>query len=385
MKYDFDTPIRRRGTNSMKWDDCSADDILPLWVADMDFAVAPAIQEAVAKRAAHPTYGYTLIPSSYYDAITEWFGRRHQWNISTEWIIPTTGVIPAMSTTIKAVCMPGEKVLVMTPVYNHFFSSILNNGCQVEESPLILHGNRYNVDWVDFNERASDPKVTLFLLCNPHNPAGRVWTKDELERMAEICWRHNVAICSDEIHCELTRPGLDYTPMEPIASRMGVRCAMVGSPSKAFNIAGLQIANVVCRNDELRRRIDRAININEVCDVNPFGVVALEAAYRYGEDWLDQLREYIWSNYQLLRKQIESRRPRWKLIDLEGTYLAWIDIRATGMSSSDMEHMLTEKARVRISAGNIYGERDGEGFIRINLACPRAMLLEAIERIFEVV
>lgn len=381
MKYDFDTHLQRRGTNCAKWDDSAADDILPLWVADMDFAVAPAIHEAIMKRAAHPVFGYTQIPQSYYDAIAEWFGGRHQWTIQPEWIIPTTGVIPAISSTIKAVCMAGEKVLVMTPVYNHFFSSIFNNGCQVEESPLVLHDDYYEVDWSDFEQRASDPKTTLFLLCNPHNPAGRVWRRDELIRMAEICRDHNVTICSDEIHCELTRPQLDYNPMWPIADKNGAQCVVLNSPSKAFNIAGLQIANVICSNAELRRRIDRAININEVCDVNPFGVVALEAAYRHGGDWLDELRAYLWDNYKALCQFFSRRFPQLTVIRLEGTYLAWIDVKALGMNSQNVEQMLIEKACVRIAAGNIYGQRDGEGFIRINMACPRDMLLEALNRI----
>jgi len=382
MHYDFDKIIERRGTNSTKWDDMDAPDLLPLWVADMDFEVAPAIQEAIRNRAAHPVFGYTHIPESYYASIVNWFGRRHQWHIEKEWIIPTTGVIPAMSAVIKAVCMPGEKVLVATPVYNHFFSSIRNNGCEATESPLVLRGGRYEIDWADFERRTADPKTTLFLLCNPHNPAGRVWTEEELLRMAGICKRHNVVVCSDEIHCELTRPGLSYVPFARLKEEhIGELWAVMNSPSKSFNIAGLQTANIVCAHAELRLRIDRAININEVCDLNPFGVVALQAAYDHSDDWLDQLRDYIWGNYEALRQFFAERLPHIPVASLEGTYLAWADIRATGMTSSEAERRLIDQARVRISAGDIYGERDGEGFIRINMACPRATLMEALRRI----
>jgi len=381
MKYDFDKQVCRRGTNSVKWDDTAEEGVLPLWVADMDFEVAPAIQEAIKSRAAHPVFGYTHIPDSYYDSIANWFARRHQWHIEREWIIPTTGVIPAMSAVIKAVCMPGESVLVTTPVYNHFFSSIRNNGCSAQESALVCRNGRYEVDWDDFERRAADPKTTLYLLCNPHNPSGRVWTEEELLRMADICRRHNVVVCSDEIHCELTRPGLDYVPYARLAKATeGMAWAVMNSPSKSFNIAGLQVANIVCAHTELRRRIDRAININEVCDLNPFGVVALQAAYDHGEDWLDSLRAYIWGNYEALRQFFANRLPHIQVANLEGTYLAWADIRATGMTSAEAERRLIGEARVRISAGSIYGERDGEGFIRINLACPRALLMEALER-----
>lgn len=381
MNYDFDKPVVRRGTNSVKWDDSAEPDVLPLWVADMDFEVAPAIQRAIRERAAHPVFGYTHIPESYFQSICNWFDRRHQWHIQPQWIIPTTGVIPAMSAVIKAVCMPGENVLVTTPVYNHFFSSIRNNGCAAQESALVCRNGRYEVDWDDFEQRAADPKTTLYLLCNPHNPSGRVWTESELRRMADICKRHNVTICSDEIHCELTRPGLSYVPFgRLIASTSDAPWVVMNSPSKSFNIAGLQIANIVCAHSELRRRIDRAININEVCDVNPFGVVALEAAYGESDDWLDALRSYIWGNYEALSQFFASHLPHIPVANLEGTYLAWADIRATGMTSQEAEQRLISQARVRIAPGNIYGERDGEGFIRINLACTRALLLEALER-----
>ena len=233
------------------------------------------------------------MPQSYYDAITGWFARRHGWNIDKDWIIYTSGVVPALSAIIKALTVPGDKVLIQTPVYNCFFSSIRNNGCEIVESPLIYTDNTYSIDFEDLESKASDPKVKAMILCNPHNPAGRVWSRDELIRIGEICIRYDVVVIADEIHCELVMPGYEYTPFASISeefSRHSVSCV---SPSKAFNIAGLQIANIVCADAGRRAKIDRAININEVCDVNPFGVIALQAAYNEGAEWLDQLLEYI--------------------------------------------------------------------------------------------
>lgn len=289
MKYDFDTVVPRRGTNSYKWDSMPRADILPMWVADMDFRTAPAVTEAIRKRAEHGIFGYTRVPDSYYEAVTNWFERRHGWKISPEWIIYTTGVVPALSAIIRALTAPGDKVLVQTPVYNCFFSSIRNNGCVAETSPLKYENGKYALDAEDLERKASDPAVKLLLLCNPHNPAGRVWTRPELEKIADICCRNGVLVVADEIHCELTYPGHPYTPFASLseeALRHSVTCI---SPSKAFNLAGIQIANIVAADEEVRRKIDKAININEVCDVNSFAVDALEAAYNGGEDWLEEL------------------------------------------------------------------------------------------------
>lgn len=295
MKYNFDEIIERRGTNSYKWDLMKEDEVIPMWVADMDFPTAPAIIEALQKRVAHGIFGYTLVPDSYYEAIINWFSRRHQWNIERDWILYTSGVVPALSCTLKAITMPGEKVLVQTPVYNCFFSSIKNNGCEVVENELRRVGNcTYEIDFEDFERKCADEKTTAFILCNPHNPAGRVWKKEELERMNDICMKHGVKVIADEIHCELVMPGYHYTPFASISEACRDNSVTLNSPTKAFNIAGLQIANIICPDAALRRRIDRAININEVCDVNPFGVIALQAAYNEGEEWLDELNQYLW-------------------------------------------------------------------------------------------
>jgi cystathionine beta-lyase len=382
-KYNFDKPISRRRTGSYKWD-AVPEDTLPLWVADMDFKVAPAIERAVTERAQHGVFGYTKIDDSYYDAIISWFSRRHQWTIERDWIIYTTGVVPAISCTIKALTLPGEKVLLQTPVYNCFFSSIRNQGCEVVESPLVRSGDSYVIDWEDFEAKCTDEKTTVFLLCNPHNPVGRVWTRDELARMGEICAKHHVRVISDEIHCELVMPGYTFTPFASVNELNQNNSITLNSPSKSFNIAGLQIANIICKDDEVRRRIDRVVNIYEVCDVNPFGPVGLKAAYNESEDWLDELNLYIHDNYKCLKAYFAEHLPRVGVIRLEGTYLAWLDMRDYGMTSKELTQRLLKDGKVFVSSGTLYGEREGEGYLRVNLACPRETLQEGLERIAKI-
>lgn len=378
--FDFDTVINRRGTNSYKWDIVKEEDVIPLWVADMDFKAAPAILEALKKRVEHGVFGYTLVPDSYYEAIINWFAHRHNWQIDRSWIIYTTGVVPAVSCAIKALTLPGEKVLIQTPDYNCFFSSIKNNGCEVAENELVRRGDSYEVDFEDFERQCADEKTTVFLLCNPHNPAGRVWTKEELERMNDICLTHGVRVISDEIHCELVMPSHRFTPFAAISDACRDNSVVLNSPTKAFNIAGLQIANIICADPAMRRRIDRAVNINEVCDVNPFGVAALQAAYNESEEWLDSLNHYIWGNYLALKEFIAKELPRLEVTRLEGTYLAWVDIKATGLTSDEAYEKLMKEGRVYVNSGTMYGRRAGEGYLRINLACPRATLLEGLKR-----
>lgn len=379
MKYDFDEIIDRRGTNCVKWDGAENPDVLPMWVADMDFRTAPPIIEALSRRVDHGVFGYTHVPQSYYESITGWFARRHGWNIDNDWIIYTSGVVPALSAIIKALTAPGDKVLIQTPVYNCFFSSIRNNGCEIVESPLVYADNTYSIDFEDLERKVSDPKVKAMILCNPHNPAGRVWSRDELIRIGEICIRHDVVVIADEIHCELVMPGYEYTPFASISeefSRHSVSCV---SPSKAFNIAGLQIANIVCADAGRRAKIDRAININEVCDVNPFGVIALQAAYNEGAEWLDQLLEYIYGNYEYMRRFCEEYLPDSPITKLEGTYLVWMDCRKFGMTSAELEKALIQDAKLWLNAGTMYG-KDGEGFMRWNIACPRTRMIEGLKR-----
>lgn len=388
MKYNFDELVERRGTNCVKWDErpqvgerssgmSPSADVIPLWVADMDFKAAPAILEAVKKRAEHGVFGYNIVPESYYEAVISWFHRRHQWEIQRQWILYTTAVVPAMSCVIKALTMPGEKVLILSPAYNCFFSSIKNNGCEVLESPMKAVDDSFEVDFDDFEAKCADEKTTLFLLCNPHNPSGRVWTREELQRMYDICQQHGVKVVSDEIHCELVMPGHQFVPFGTITDN----CVVMNSPSKNFNTAGLQIANIICSHPSWRRRIDRAININEVCDVNPFGIVALQAAYNESEDWIDELNQYLWENYQLLRDFIGENLPQWKVCRLEGTYLPWVDISAMGITSQELCDRLLAEAKVWINPGTMYGPQTGEGYVRFNIAIQRSRLLDALQRI----
>ena len=380
MKYDFDEIIERRGTGCVKWDE-SEEGVIPLWVADMDFAVAPAIQEAVRQRAQHPIYAYTLVGNEYYDAIISWFQRRHGWTIAREHILYTTGVVPAISCTLQALAMAGEKVVMLSPDYNCFFSSIRNSGCEVSECVLQFSrsNNRFEIDWDDFEERCADEKATIFLLCNPHNPTGRVWHRDELQLMSDICRRHHVTIVSDEIHCELIMPGNTFVPMATVDDD----AIILNSSSKSFNTAGLQIANIICTDSEKRRRIERAININEVCDVNPFAPLALIAAYNDSEAWVDELNQYLWGNYTALCDFVTQHIPSWTVMPLEGTYLVWVKIKDCNDIATYSKDIL-EKAKVWVNPGTMYGPQSGEGYLRINIACPRSLLLEALSHIARV-
>ncbi|WP_278790708.1 MalY/PatB family protein [Leyella stercorea] len=383
MEYDFSRPTERRGTDSYKWDSAPETDIIPLWVADMDFETFPAITEALQRRVAHGIFGYTRVPEAYYEAVCNWFGKRHGWHINREDIIYTSGVVPAVSAVIKALTLPGDQVIVQGPVYNCFFSSIRNNGCETVSNSLIYNKEelRYEIDFDDLERKLAHERARLMLICNPHNPGGRVWTRDELTRMAELCHKYGVRVVSDEIHCELTLYDNEYVPFGSLPDELSHGSITCCSPSKAFNTAGLQIANIICRDAEVRNRIDRAININEVCDVNPFGVIALQAAYSdEGYEWLTQLRAYISSNYDLLRERFARELPKCKVMRMEGTYLAWIDCSELHIPSDEIEEMLMHENKVWVNAGSMYGT-EGAAFIRINMACTSELLNEGITRI----
>lgn len=383
MEYDFSRPTERRGTDSYKWDSAPEADIIPLWVADMDFETFPGITEALQRRVAHGIFGYTRVPEAYYEAVCNWFGKRHGWHINREDIIYTSGVVPAVSAVIKALTLPGDQVIVQGPVYNCFFSSIRNNGCETVSNSLIYNKEelRYEIDFDDLERKLAHERARLMLLCNPHNPGGRVWTRDELTRVAELCHKYGVRVVSDEIHCELTLYDNEYVPFGSLPDELSHGSITCCSPSKAFNTAGLQIANIVCRDAEVRNRIDRAININEVCDVNPFGVIALQAAYSdEGYEWLTQLRAYISSNYDLLRERFARELPKCKVMRMEGTYLAWIDCTELHIPSDEIEEMLMHENKVWVNAGSMYGA-EGAAFIRINMACTSELLNEGITRI----
>ena len=383
--FNFDQPIERRGTRSVKWDEEAAD-VLPLWVADMDFATAPCIQQAIMQRAMHPCFGYTLVPDDYYQAIIQWFWSRHQWHIRREEILYTIGVIPAIAAILKATTQLGDKVVVLTPVYNCFYNLIRNAGCQALDVPLLSRAEsstlHFSIDWEALEAALSNEKTTVLLLSNPHNPVGRIWSADELERLAALSAKYRVLVISDEIHNELTRPGTRYVPAAPVFEAMEEKPLYVvcTSPSKSFNTAGLQNANIMIRDAELRRRVDRAINLNETCDVNPFGVEATIAAYNEGLPWLDSLCNYIWTNYAYALQFLGDALPELKVADLQATYLMWVDYRSyTSMPSQQLSRRLIDEAKVWFAAGSAYGAA-GEGFLRINLATTREVLTEALMR-----
>ncbi len=386
--FDFDKINDRRGTGCEKWD-YDSQDVIPMWVADMDFQTAPCIIDAVKARVNQGIFGYTYVRDEYYQAISSWFERKHNWKIQKDWIIYTTGVVPALSAVIKALTKPGDNVLIQTPVYNCFFSSIRNNGCKMIENRLVQTGAddgkegqlfSYAIDFEDFEEKVK--KAAVFVLCNPHNPAGRVWSREELMKMSEICLKHNVPVISDEIHCEIVMPGQSYIPTASLSEEIRQNTITLCSPSKAFNIAGLKIANIISCREDWRTAINKAININEICDVNPFGVEALISAYTddSAEKWLDELNKYIYGNYRYLLEVFGKELPWMPVSLLEGTYLVWCDCRSLKMSSEDIEQTLVKDFKVRINAGSMYGEA-GDGFIRINLASPRALIKDGLSRI----
>lgn len=378
-QYNFDVVPNRRGTGCYKWDN-TADGVLPLWVADMDFPAAPCIMDALRKRLEHGVFGYEKVPDSYYEAVINWFARRHGWTMQRDWIIYTSGVVPAISAVIKAKTQPGDKVLIQTPVYNCFFSSIRNNGCSIEENELVYADGTYAINFEDFERKVSDPAVMVFLLCNPQNPAGRVWTAGELRRMGELCLKHGVFVIADEIHCEVVSPGCTYTPYGSLSAELMDNAAVCTSPSKAFNIAGLQIANITISNEQSRKEVDRAININEVCDVNVFGVEALQAAYNEGEAWLKAANDYIFDNYQLLCSFVAEQLPKALVCRMEGSYLAWLRLEGFP-ASSEVAKRLEADFGLKLSPGQAYGENAGRDFLRINLACPQSVLKEALTRL----
>lgn len=378
----FDQFVDRAGTNSYKWEHAGKD-VIPLWVADMDFTTAPCIIEAIKRRAEHGIYGYVNVPEAFYDAFIHWFDTRHGFKMEREWLQYTTGVVPAISAIIKALTLPGDQVVVLTPVYNCFFSSIRNNGCETVQVPLARDAasGRYSIDYDALERALAGERARLMVFCNPHNPAGRVWTPDELRRVGELALKYGVTVISDEIHNELVMPGYSYTPMATVSDDIRHNTITCISPSKSWNIAGLKIACIACDNPQWRERIDRVININEICDVNPFGVEAAIAAYSpEGEEWMQQLCRYLRGNYQMLSDFFKANFPQFTVTPLEGTYLAWINIESSGMSADALTQFLVDEARVMVNSGTMYGAA-GEGFIRINMALPRVRLEEALRRI----
>ena len=385
MAYTFDEIIDRHDTLSVKWDLCPDPHVIPMWVADMDFKAAPFIMDAVRERMEHGVFGYTHVPQRYYDAVIGWFASRRGWHIERDWIRYISGLVPALAVAVDALTKPGDKVVFQTPAYNCFFSCVEEAGREVLASPLIFDASglrpTYRMDFDDLERKCSDPAATLFILCNPHNPAGRIWSAEDLARVGEICRRHGLAIVSDEIHCELEMPGHRYVPFA-CASADNADCVTFCSPSKSFNIAGLEIANIVTPDPVKREKIGRTIRRMEMGNVNPLGVSALIAAYSdEGAAWLDSLNAYLYENYLALEAVLKQACPYVRLCALEGTYLAWLDCRcftAKGISTREIQDSLTAVEKVWINSGTMYGDGD---FMRINLACPRSTLLEGARRI----
>ncbi len=378
--FHFDEMTQRRGTLSMKWDGSADPDVIPMWVADMDFKTAPAVTEAVVRRAEEGIYGYTHVPPAYYEAIVGWFGRRHGWTIDPAWILYTSGVVPALSATIKANTKPGDKVVISTPVYNCFFSSIRNNGCNIVECPLKSKGDTWGFDWAALERAFAEPGVKAYVLCNPHNPAGRVWTAAELTLLATLADKYGILVIADEIHGEFVFGNTPYTPYASVTAHNPEKTVTLSAASKTFNLAGLQNAFIVAESAEQRRKIDRAINDNECCDVNPFGVAATIAAYNEGEAWLYALLAYLNDNARVTADWFKKTCPAVTFSRFEGTYLMWADCRSLRITSQTIEDELLAREKVWINAGSHYGAA-GEGFIRLNIAMPRARLMEGLKRL----
>lgn len=379
MKYDFDEIIQRRNTNCVKWDR-GYEDVLPMWVADMDFKAAQPIIDALQRKLESGIYGYTMHPEAYYQAIISWFERRHNWKLQKDWILFCPGIVPALNQLVKAFTEPGDKVIIQSPVYYPFYRVVTNNGCEVAVNPLKFEGSQYVMDYEDLEKKASDPKTKLLFLCSPHNPGGRVWTAEELTRLGEICLRNNVLVITDEIHCDLVYDGYKHVPFGSISEDFLKNSITCTAPSKTFNLAGLQVSNLIIPDKELRQRVKHTLEINEIGEPNIFAVESLIAAYNEGEEWLEQLMEYLKGNLQYLINYFKENFPSLKVIVPEGTYLIWVDCRELGLTSKDLNDFFLNKAKVWFNNGRMFGE-DGEGFVRINIACPRTLLEEGLNRV----
>lgn len=378
MKYDFDTITDRRNTGSLKWD--VKDNELPMWVADMDFQTAPEIREALSKRFEHGVFGYSIIPSEWESAYISWWKRRHNLDIDASQLTFCTGVIPAISTTVRRFTVPNENVLVMTPVYNMFFNSIVNNGRRPLECPLSYDGVSYSINWEDLEAKLSDPQTSLMILCNPHNPIGHAWDRETLERIGELCWKHNVLVLSDEIHCDLTDPGVMYTPFATVSEHCRDNSITCLAPTKTFNIAGLQTAAVMVPNKSIHHKLWRALNTDEVAEPNAFAITAAIAAFEHGEAWLDELRDYIFENKRTVLSYFEKNIPQIHITPSDSTYLLWLDCSKVTNDTTALTEMIREKTGLYLSAGEHF-RGNGKTFIRFNIACPRATLLDGLDRL----
>jgi cysteine-S-conjugate beta-lyase len=396
MRYDFDEEIERRGTSCVKWEfvkqgnhlvygdradpGLGPERLLPLWVADMDFRCPPEIVRAVVERAEQGIYGYSYPCDSYYEAVIRWMAGRYGRRVERDWIVLTPGVVPALHMLVQNLVEPGEKVLVQRPVYYPFFGAIETNGAEVVSSSLVLSGGRYQMDFDDLARTAADPAVKMAILCSPHNPVGRVWTGEELLRFGEICLANDVLVVSDEIHCDLIHGGHTFTSFAAVSEAFEQKSIVCTAASKSFNLAGLKSSNIIVPDPALRAKLEQAVERNALGGANPFGLVAVEAAYNFGQEWLAAAMAYVEDNYRYMEAYLARHLPQLQIIPPEGTYLVWVDFRALGLSPELRKELLMEQARVYLDEGELFGP-EGEGFERFNLACPRSILEEALERI----
>ena len=378
MKYDFDQMVDRRATDAIKWD--VPEDRIPMWIADMDFKTAPEILEALQNRLDHGVFGYGNIPDCWREAYVSWWKERHGFSMDPDALVFCTGVIPAISSAVRKFTTPNENVLIETPVYNTFYNSILNNGCRVSECPLLYENGAYSMDFANLERKLSDPQTTLMILCNPHNPVGRIWSREELGKVGELAKKYNVTVIADEIHCDITKPGTEYVPFASVSDtcrEVSITCI---APTKAFNLAGLQTAAVYVPNPVLRHKIWRALNTDEVAEPNSFAVTAAVAAFTKGGEWLDALREYVFSNRDYVTEALKAELPEVFVVPGEATYLLWIDLHALPGDSSAVAEFLRTEAGLEVCAGTMYGEA-GAHHLRLNVACPRALCEEGTARL----
>lgn len=386
MKYNFDEPIERALGDSIKWNPIFLEkwfkvkDVLPLWVADMDFRVAEPIIEQIKKRADHGIFGYNFTPNSYFKTVINWFDQRYGWKIKKEWIALTPGIVPAINFLIQTFTRPGDGVVIQEPVYYPFKESIKYNGRQTIINELKEEKGFYTMDLQDLERKLQDKRVKMLILCSPHNPVGRVWTKDELVKLAEICVKHDIIVISDEIHCDLTAPGHKHIPFASLSEEISNRTVTCTAASKTFNLAGLQTSNVIISHPKLRKEFKTTLETMALHGVNIFGITAVEAAYTHGHEWLEQVLKYIHQNFMRMKEFLSEKLPNVKISPLEGTYLAWLDFRALNIPPKELDEIIKHKAKVLLDDGAMFGKA-GEGFQRFNLACPWSTLHESLMRI----
>ncbi len=387
MQYDFDRIVERHNTNSVKWDFCreifQSDDVIPMWVADMDFQAPQPVIQALCDTTQHGVFGYSRGTPAYYAAIIDWMERRHDWPIKQEWITFSPGVVTALNWLVKAFTQPGDKVLLQSPVYPPFFKAVENNGCQAVNSPLILQGDQLLMDFADLEAKLSQG-VKLMLLCSPHNPGGRVWTREELQQVGRLCLKYGVIVVADEIHHDLVFKGYRHIPFATLSGELAQNCAVCTAPSKTFNLAGLQVSNIIIPNSELRRAFRQVVGLNGIHEPNIFALRGSEAAYRYGEEWLEQLISYLQGNLDYLVQYCADHIPQVTVIRPQGTYLVWLDFRRLGLGAKTLKTFLQRQAKVGLNDGYTFGP-GGEGFQRMNIACPRGILTEGLARLAQAV